>query len=383
MGGCAGRGSSLIDNWKIINNKNTDNMKKVLCFAAAMALFAGCQKTEIVYDNDGPQEIAFFAVNKVATKTPVAGTEYPTAYNMEVAAYLADGGTAAGDFFPKTTFTSKAQGTSPETYRWTGARYWPITNSDFKVNFLAVSTPPTGYAGAGSVSTEFSSTDYASGATVTFAGNDSNFNQFDLMYAAGYGFQTDENRYPDVAMVFHHALAWINFTVATNTTDAEIKVNEIKLNGAHYGGTLALTNTKYNDTAGAYATSDAVAVTTESWTGHTAAVNVTVPNADGTGAATAVDCTIATSERKAFGNGLMVVPKEYTSAYPSFTVNYTLTQGGTATTYNYTHYFAESGSFEWEPDTKYTYNITFNLNEIKVAPTVDAWTPENATDINL
>ena len=51
-------------------------MKKVLFFATcAIALLAGCQKTEINYDGE-PQEIAFFAVNKTATKAPVTGTAF-------------------------------------------------------------------------------------------------------------------------------------------------------------------------------------------------------------------------------------------------------------------------------------------------------------------
>ena len=43
-------------------------MKKFLVFAAAATtLFAACNKTEVVYDND-PQEIAMFAVSNVAIR---------------------------------------------------------------------------------------------------------------------------------------------------------------------------------------------------------------------------------------------------------------------------------------------------------------------------
>ena len=74
-------------------------MKKVLCFAAAaMAIFASCQKTEVVYSNDGPQEIALFAVNKTATKTPVDGGSFSSNDNMAVAAYIVEGTTPANFF---------------------------------------------------------------------------------------------------------------------------------------------------------------------------------------------------------------------------------------------------------------------------------------------
>lgn len=362
-------------------------MKKVLCIAAAaMALFAGCQKTEVVYQNDGPQEISFFAVNKVATKTPVDGATYPIDYDMQVAAYLAAGGageTTGGNYFAGTTFSSVAQGTSPETYLWTGKRYWPLTYS--KINFLAVAQPKTGYAGAGSVETTFNTT--AQSATVTFKDNhitNNKYNQFDLMYAAGFGDHSVTTPYPDVEMVFKHALSWINFTVATNNVDdVTITVNSIKLNGAHYGGTLTLSNTKYSAT-GTYHTDEAITINNNSWANHTAVVNnVSVPNATGDAEAEPVTCEVATSNRTAFGNGLMVVPKTYSADYPGFTINYTITYGTVSTTYDYTHEFAKSAEFVWEPGKKYTYNITLNLNEIKVAPSVDIWNPVTSSDINL
>ena len=58
-------------------------MKKFFFMAAAAtALFAACNKTEVVY-TDGPQEIAMFAVSNTATKAPVEGTVYPDD-NMQV-----------------------------------------------------------------------------------------------------------------------------------------------------------------------------------------------------------------------------------------------------------------------------------------------------------
>ena len=89
-------------------------MKKFLFFAAsAIALFASCQKTEINYQN-GPQEIALFAVNKTATKAPVVGDDYLISDDMQVTAYLAkvDAATAGlddnpiGYYFTDVTFAN-------------------------------------------------------------------------------------------------------------------------------------------------------------------------------------------------------------------------------------------------------------------------------------
>lgn len=347
-------------------------MKKLLLItASAMMVFASCTKEEVRFENeDQPQEIALFSVNKSMTKGAVAGTEYPTNYGMDVVAYLADGGESAANFFPETAFTSKAQGTTPETYLWTGSRFWPLTYS--KINFLAVSQVPTGYTGA-TVNTEFDATNYASEATVDFVNKTTSFNQFDLMYAAGLGDHSNATPYPNVVMKFEHALSWINFKVAKNNVSAKITVNSIELNGAHYGGELTLTNSKYNATT-AYETSAAV---TPAWSNLKAAEDdIFVPNAAGTAKANKV---VLSTSLAALGNGLMVIPNKYTADYPSFTINYTIDQDGNdattgdVTTYEYTHNFATSGNFEWEIKTKYTYNITISLHEIKIDPQVEAW----------
>ena len=139
-------------------------MKKVLFFATcAIALFASCQKTEVNYVGE-PQEIAFFAVNKTATKAPHSATTFPDDNIMQVAAYLAAGdngtGTATnGDYFGATTFAK-----STASDYWTGSRYWPVTKST--INFLAVSTST---AETTPVTVNFATANHASKATVTLA----------------------------------------------------------------------------------------------------------------------------------------------------------------------------------------------------------------------
>ena len=127
--------------------------------AAATAMLTACEKTEVIYDSD-PQEIAFTAVNKVATKVPVDQAEFREGDDMHVAAYIVAGSETDGNFFGSTHFTKNGD-------NWTGnpARYWPLTTST--INFLAV----TGTGGGASNSTTTFTGSYASGATVTLNDN--------------------------------------------------------------------------------------------------------------------------------------------------------------------------------------------------------------------
>lgn len=321
-------------------------MKKVLCFAAAaMTLFASCQKTEIVYNNDGPQEIAMFAVNRAVTKA-VDGTAYPETYNMKVAAYIVDGATGTatmntGNYFDGTIFSYKE--TKDSKPIWTGSRYWPLTPST--LNFLAVSQPQTN----SNVETSFDNTNHAYSAYVTLTNN--SIQQHDLMYAAGRGACTP-NTYPLVQMKFNHALSWINFEVAVNPANA-IKVNSITLNDAIYNGTLTVTNNDYNNTG------TSVAVPKASWS----TTNISTESIILTDNNTAETNTLT----EYAAPGLLVVP----GAATSFTINYTIYHEENVTnTFDYTHTIGGT----WDMAKKYTYKITMNLNEIKITPDVESWT---------
>lgn len=332
-------------------------MKRFFFLAvAATALLAACNKTEVVPTGE-TQEISFVVVNKTATKTPVTGNVFREGDDMAVAAYIVSGSATPGNFFSETLFKKDAG----ETY-WTGepARFWPLTSST--INFLAVTEK-----GGGVDKTEvtFDATNYASAATVVLDGN-AQLNQNDLMFAAGQGSHTQGGGYSAVSMVFKHALAWINFQVSkVDASGYELKVNSITLNNAVYNGTLALTNSQYN-AATAQTTGSVGAV----WTPGAETAALTVPNAAGDAAAAAV--TLTTSWQL-FGNGLLVVP----GYADSFTINYTLTQAdGTANTYDYTYTLPAEGN--WEMAKKYFYNISFDLNEIEVDPSVTEWDASHA-----
>ena len=318
-------------------------MKRFFFLAvAATALFAACNKTEVVYNND-PQEIAFNAVNKTAVKAPVDGVAFPTDDNMQVAAYLAQGDAGAGQITSGNYFAATLFDYAGEF--WKGSRYWPLSESI--INFLAISQPDP----ASPVTTVFDSTTPAAGATVTLADNSTA--QYDLMYAAAQGHCTP-GVYPDVDMVFKHALSWIYFTVKTNVTGTgKITVNSITLNDAVYNGVLTLTNNCYNVTS---SYTSAAANVDADWT--TVGTKQNVPVVSG-----AVTCGTSALD---FGNGLLVLPGNQTS----FTINYTITHAtGVANTLTYTYTLGG----EWAMAKKYIYNITLNLNEILIDPVVADW----------
>ncbi|MBR5301042.1 MAG: fimbrillin family protein [Bacteroidales bacterium] len=338
--------------------------------AAATAMLAACNKTEIV-PADQPQEISFVAVNKVATKTPVDGTAFRDTDNMAVAAYIVDGAINAGgtnapaNFFDYTLFSKSGELT------WSGnpARYWPLNTAT--INFLAVTEVGGGVDKTKSI--DFNDINYASAATVVLDGNDV-YNQSDLMFAAGQGTHNQGYAYTAVPMIFKHALSWINFKVATNTPAAgetsgcTITINSITLNNAVYKGTLSLESANAAKISPAPSTGGVAAT----WEKGAPTAAVKVPNAGGSDAADAVTLT---STPQLFGNGLLVVPDGYAD---SFTINYTLTQnGGPANTYNYTYTLNEG--VKWSMAKKYFYNITITLSEILIAPSVEDWIDDDRT----
>ena len=342
-------------------------MKKIFFMAAAAtAMFAACNKTELVPTGDA-QEISFVAVNKVATKTPVDGVKFQDGDNMAVAAYIVDGTTPA-NFFGYTLFNKK------DDLIWSGvpARYWPLTTST--INFLAVTEVG---GGVDNTTVSFNDESPASGATVTLAGNNVN-NQNDLMFAAGTGKHAQGAAYTAVPMNFKHALSWINFNVKTATPNynketnqgCTIRVNSITLNSAVFDGILTLENTQcWTDRENATESVNATWITADP-------TNLAVPKAKGE---TTADGVVLTDQFQLFGNGLLVVPDGYAG---SFTINYTLTQSdNTANTFDYT-YNLPAGT--WQMAKKYFYNINITLSEIQVTPSITDWDETStSTDVTL
>lgn len=349
-------------------------MKKSFFLAiAAATLLISCMKTETVNDPQR-QTMRFAAYNVGKTKSPVKTVTYPADYDMCVSAYLSNGyngasGTSKGDYFDGQVFSAEEiEVNGTERTLWISDKIWPLSAA--RINFLAVGQPDAAYAGRGAVQTSFPADNHASASTTVFSANDitsDNFDQFDLMYAAGCGNHCTDTPYPVVDMKFKHALSWIYFRVAKNDVEAEIVINSIRMHGAYYGGTLSLENTKY-DATDVYVTSDAVTVDTDNWSAHSDQKDdVYVPNESADGQADEVELS---TTMKDFGNGILVVPAEYQDEELSFTISYTITQGSKPMTFEYTHVM---DAMELEPAKKYIFNISLNMQKIMVSPEVEVW----------
>lgn len=207
----------------------------------------------------------------------------------------------------------------------------------------------------------------------------SNATQSDIMYAFNRGavVQNSNNltfnggtteAASTVSMPFKHALSLIDFQIkaADAATESAITINSITLTGASYTGTLTLTNTN------AATVSDAV-TTAVSWVGNTA-TDRTVPNVPPTAnydAGTDADYLPASPSTAC----LMIIPNA-TSAFTSFTINYTFN----GHTYDYTYTPASTVAVAGY---KYTFRINFRLHEITINPSVTVWDVPHNTDIDL
>lgn len=147
---------------------------------------------------------------------------------------------------------------------------------------------------------------------------------------------------------FNHALAWLNFRVKKGeTTPAGIvTVNSITVNDVALGGTLTVTPSISGSTPSVSA----------EWTEKTTPAAKTIAGFD----ATKLD---SEHTELSIGNGVMVVPGSQTT----LTISYSLDFGGGQELVEGLTYTCPIGEgLSWEMGKKYLYNITIDLQEIKV-----------------
>jgi len=356
-------------------------MKKSLFFLAAAAVaLASCSNDEVVSQNttaNQPKEIAFAPLAQPSTRgaNAILNNVFPTDNTMQVACY--ESAPTAGNFFSKTTFSFVDD--DDDVWHASPAKYWPLSAAT--LNFFAVS-------GYGVDNDDIEINNDLGTATVKYNadGNDNNSNQAytnatqsDIMYAFNRGAVTQSTNAlsfnggttvsgSKVNMVFKHALSQIDFQVkaADAATASAITINSITLTGASYTGTLTLTN------SAAVAASTGDVTTTVAWTAN-AAENRTVPNVPSSiiySAGTSADYRPAAPSNAC----LMIIPNS-TSAFTSFTINYTFN----GENYDYTYTPASTAA---TAGYKYTFQINFRLHEITINPSVTPWTDSN-TEENL
>lgn len=340
-------------------------MKKslILFSVAALALVSCAKVTDQYVGAPENHEIAFQAVTQPATKgaNAILDGAFPTDNTMEIACYQS--APSGSNYFTKMTFAKDGS-------VWTGGanpQYWPL--SEATLNFYAVS-------GFGVAAADISIEDDLSEATVeyTAAKSYTKNTQSDIMYAFNRGavVQTGNNltfnggteeSTSKVSMVFAHALSQIDFQLKANSDveAAAITINSITLTGAKYTGTLTLTP------SAAVSASTGAVTTTVNWVGD-GAEDRTVPNVP-----TSLNTTYAPAAPSTAC--LLIIPNA-TSAFTSFTINYTVNNH----TYDYTYTPASTVA---AAGYKYTFQINFRLHEITVNPSVTPWTDSASGDINV
>lgn len=355
-------------------------MKKALILLSVALALASCVKTQDVFSpSPEARQIAFSPLAQPATKAAIQGTTFPTTNTMEVTAYQS--APSAATYFPKTTFSYQYVGGSDSgagtTWGGTTPRYWPLSAAT--LNFFAVS-------GASVNAADITINSALSTATVNYkkttgeegdpTGTYTNATQSDIMYAFGRGVVTQSdnaltfNGGEPVALQFMHAMSLIKFQVkAADPASEAITINSIQLNGASYTGALTLTP------SAAVTASTGAVTTTVTWTPDAAENSVTVPNISSLALS---DDAFAPADGGAEGTwaSLVVVPNS-TKGFDSFTVNYTF--GGNSYSYTYT----PSPVVPVAAGTVYTYQLTFQLHEITISPSVATWTAPDAIGVSI
>lgn len=379
-------------------------MKKslILFSVAALALVSCAKVTDQYVGAPENREIAFQAVSLPQTKAAVHEIAMPD-QNIYVAAYQsATASGTVGNYFAETTFKKDYKAGSLLTGDdkdgvWGGdpARYYPLSAAT--LNFLAV----TGKSGDLDINSNdawvaFNASNYASEVTVNYTAgtgegkaNRSEASQIDIMYATGQGVVTQSGNgmgfagggitsAENIAMPFNHALALLNFQVkAASGTEGLIQINSITINNAAYTGTLVITNANYAATDATAKSQPKIAWTPDARIASGVAVTG-ISNYDLT---TSFYPTNADNSAANWAN-IMIIPSDTQGASPaargfdSFTVTYTVKAqtGFAAQQYTYTYWPSGVDTVTNVAEGKiYTYQLTFNLHEIRVEPSVANW----------
>ena len=311
-------------------------MKKVFIGAAAMIIaLASCSKISVV-NNDAPQEIGLKAIAGTMTKAPI--TAFGEGTNMGV--YADYKGAATGSVYQAYFADFEFHNNESSWVGWNGShspKYYPVSGT---LDFFAYS-PKCAAITAGR--------DGETGLTFAYTLNDNKTNQYDVLVSEIRSGVTKPNTATDVAIKFKHALSLIDINVKKTGT-AVIVVKSITLTGTNHAGTATVTYdaNRVNETFPAI-----------SWVA-TDALGSDLIN---TGLTLGNDFSDYNT-----GADLLVVPT--IGVEKSMTIVYTIDGG-----IDLSHTFSLGTTGNWEPSTKYTYNITVGPLEITIDPSITEWTP--------
>ncbi|MBQ6939427.1 MAG: fimbrillin family protein, partial [Muribaculaceae bacterium] len=258
-----------------------------------------------------------------------------------------------------------------ETWRIKPPYYWPKTH---KLTFTAYSPKEMiTYASIDSV-TGIKLTDVVIGEVDTHR---------DILYSnrvynqtyPGYKFDVANNELIGVDIQFHHALASVKVMVTAlknyEPTNA-ITINKIWFDNVEMKGTFTeglVTGLEPSSTG--------------SWTEPTETSEVDLKGGD-----VAIDEVAPTPTVKQYGSTALLIPQNLDG---NLNVTYTITNPNGTTKIQETKVFklseqkdnSDIAIVKWEQSKRYTYTLTFGLNEIYLAPQVDNWDDVTMSDINI
>lgn len=361
------------------------NMKQRIYILLALAAAVACSKTDVVYDDALTGEITVSPVSGTITKAAITGAVYPEENHIALFAYHNPAQTPmnnvtdysafeANEYLKDAEFHYNEQTDKEGIIAWSGLEsiyYWPITGS---LVFAGYSLPAPATAGDPS----------ASIGTVTYDLTDDHlkiagYNQsvdtektFDLLYFGRDGNSYNKRREGTaVPITFNHALSWITIEVKGGTgstmTGKEWAITEVKLLGVNtyadfeFQGTKAEPKVSWTVKDSDDSDSDIDAADMSIYSDATGRklttnyVNVEEETIDGEAVAK---------------NGVVVIPQiakvlEVKISYDS--------PAGDNITETVEIDLAKYTNDGWEAGKRYTYQLTFDPQQILVFPSVSAW----------
>ena len=326
-------------------------MKKlVIILIAVLPLLSACMEMQSVYDNPGKELLAVSAVSGVPTKAPVPGSTFSTSRVMTLSAwYNAPESGTSENYFSAQTFRYNS-----ESSLWKASDcYWPLQGT---LSLLAWSIDD-GTNSLTPTAINWVSSNYTDG--VTLALPDNSTKQVDVMFA-GKADATKNNN----ALVFKHALSWLEFQVTCNTPDV-ITLTGITVRNVYHSGSLT-----------AARSGDEVEFSWKSL-------------------ATQEDRNVAFSpialdaSWQMVGNGMLIPPQLQilnAGMKTCFVVHYTVPygDGGAPIAKSRICYFGDDA---WEPGIKYIYKLNFTLDNLTVTTEVTPWAnvvePVNPVEVDM
>lgn len=362
-------------------------MKKSLYILAALAI-AACTKTQTNLDTTSNGELAVVPVARNITKAAITDGLYPEENHLALFAYHAPGVPANNaSENPSTDYSQFV-----ETYLynteyhcrkadinskiWSGFQssyYWPITGS---LVFAGYSLPAP--AAEGEASEAIGTVEYTlSTDKLKIDGYTQSVDPastFDLLYFGRTDRSYNNRRTGEaIPLTFKHALSWITVEVKGGTgaliPNHVWSVTDVKLAGVQTTGTFTYTGTAQENTP------KVVWVPTDQKSDFVI-YSSDFEDKDGNKVG-ARPLTSAMALIENVTDGTLLIPQGAKTLW--VTIQYTSPAGDTITE-NIDIDLATYTADGWEAGKKYTYQLTFDPLEIKVAPKVESWPdPINTT----